>query len=187
MKPGDNVTLRSFGRFERATILRLRGDSARLRMSDGRERTVRASEVEVTGSTPTPMLPPRTPLAQPPILPPAPRLDVARAALAQAVARPFHPVPKEGAAPRSTAYLDWVREKPCAWCSSPPRSEAHHYGKRGKGTKTSDYLTVPLCRICHQRFHDSGALPDSTPAATREAFLQEQIRLLHLWIVSEPK
>lgn len=191
MKPGDKITVRSFGRLLKATVLRVRdrggdgGASIRVRLADGRERTVRAADVET--STPTPMLPPAPlgRLAPPPALPPAPRIDVARAALASVDPRPIRPVPKARPAARSKGYMEWVRGKPCASCAAGAPSEAHHYGPRGMGSKTSDYLTVPLCRRCHQRFHDSGALPGSTPERTREAFLAAQVALLHAWILRE--
>lgn len=51
-------------------------------------------------------------------------------------------------------YLEFMRGKPCSWCFAPPRSDPHHFGKRGKSQKCSDFYTVPLCRIHHDQFHD---------------------------------
>lgn len=59
---------------------------------------------------------------------------------------------------RNPKYLTWIRNLPCAACSSPSRNEAHHirgighFG--GVGRKASDYLTMPLCGLCHDRIHN---------------------------------
>lgn len=64
-------------------------------------------------------------------------------------------------AARDPAYLDFVRSHRCLvdGCRS-RRIEAHHFGKRAKGTKCSDYETVPLCTTHHREFHDRGAIGD---------------------------
>jgi len=51
-------------------------------------------------------------------------------------------------------YLDYVRDQPCMICSAPPPSDAHHFPQ---GRVRTDNLgkTVPLCRSCHQEYHQS--------------------------------
>lgn len=62
---------------------------------------------------------------------------------------------------RSSAYLTWVRTLPCVVCEG-PASDAHHLigvgNLRGMGTKTSDTLTMPVCRGCHTRIHNEPEL-----------------------------
>ena len=61
--------------------------------------------------------------------------------------------PKPEKPARAPHYLVFVRQLPCVSCGLQP-SEAHHFGPRGMGQKTDDYRAVPLCRTCHQKFHD---------------------------------
>jgi hypothetical protein len=71
---------------------------------------------------------------------------------------------------RSRRYLDWVRTLPCCWCGATP-SEASHHPKSGGGSvgmKTCDLRTVPLCRQCHEHFHQRGALSGMNGLQTRE-------------------
>jgi hypothetical protein len=92
-------------------------------------------------------------------------------------------IPKSKPA-RSQSYLDFVRSKRCCslGCSAGAPSEAHHYGPHGTGTKTSDYRTVPVCRACHQSFHDTGTLPCCDAAETRARFHEVQVALLVEWL-----
>ncbi len=64
---------------------------------------------------------------------------------------------------RSRKFLDFVRSLECFCCGAPPPSEASHYGGKGKsggmGLKADDLFTAPMCRACHQHWHDSGRLP----------------------------
>lgn len=63
---------------------------------------------------------------------------------------------------RDPAFLAFVRQHSCLverCCSR--RIEAHHFGKRAKGTKCSDYQTVPLCRDHHREFHDRGSIGET--------------------------
>ena len=53
---------------------------------------------------------------------------------------------------RNKKYLEFIRSHPCIICGN-PETDAHHirrqeYGS-GTGTKPHDYVTVPLCRYCH--------------------------------------
>lgn len=70
------------------------------------------------------------------------------------------PQPKPPKPPRSEAYLEWIRNKPCCNCDAPPRSDPHHEGEKGAGQKCSDFLAVPLCRKCHDTYTNKNALPD---------------------------
>jgi hypothetical protein len=57
---------------------------------------------------------------------------------------------------RSKAYLEWVATLPCCGCGQ-PADEAHHIIAAGlgggMGTKPSDFMTMPVCRICHDEIH----------------------------------
>jgi hypothetical protein len=59
---------------------------------------------------------------------------------------------------RSKEYLEFIRRRAClVGCAAPV--EAHHVNEKGKaatGKKTSDFRTVPLCRICHDSYHFLG-------------------------------
>ena len=96
--------------------------------------------------------------------------------------------PKE-ATVRSRSYLDFIRARPCAWCREHPPSEAHHWHEveGGMGLKCSDVWTVPLCRACHQRFHDTGSLTTACEDGSRRArefFRDRQRELLGLYVQS---
>jgi hypothetical protein len=83
---------------------------------------------------------------------------------------------------RNEAYLAYVRAKPCAGCAAPGPSDPHHYGLRGVAQKASDYQTTPLCRRCHDSFHDTRELPGRNVAETRGDLLAAQVALLVRWI-----
>ena len=58
---------------------------------------------------------------------------------------------------RSKAYLKWVKEQPCILCQA-PADDPHHIiatGDGGMGTKACDLLTMPVCRPCHNKIHDT--------------------------------
>ena len=66
------------------------------------------------------------------------------------------PTPRRGPW-RSRAYLDTVRAKPCCVCGADGPSDPHHIGplgSHGMGQQCADYYTVPLCRRCHDAWHD---------------------------------
>lgn len=91
------------------------------------------------------------------------------------------PRPKRGPI-RSATYLEFVAAHPCRACDAKPPSDAHHWGPtRGLGLKVSDVRTVPLCRRCHDHFHDHGHLYALDARTTREAFLRWQVDLLEEW------
>jgi len=86
---------------------------------------------------------------------------------------------------RNARHLRLVRALPCCYCAAPAPSDAHHWGPRGVGQKTSDYRTVPLCRRCHDGFHASGALGNMTAEDTRWFFLRTQVEILERRIEGE--
>lgn len=95
--------------------------------------------------------------------------------VAKAKASKLPPAPKRTrrrGPERSEAFLEFVRRKPCFRCGRRPRSHPHHFGKRGKGQKCSDFLTVPLCEGDHRYWHDKGTLPDA-PRADWLAWFRE--------------
>ena len=54
---------------------------------------------------------------------------------------------------RDNKRLDAIRSLPCCQCGVNPRSQAAHsnfgiHGK-GKGIKSDDKYTIPLCHSCH--------------------------------------
>lgn len=54
---------------------------------------------------------------------------------------------------RDNDRLDLIRGLSCCQCGKPPRSQAAHsnfgiHGK-GKGIKSDDRYTIPLCHSCH--------------------------------------
>jgi hypothetical protein len=60
---------------------------------------------------------------------------------------------------RDPAYLDFIRGRLCSFCFSAV-VEPHHVFKHfrgistgGIGRKGSDYLTLAVCRRCHDRIH----------------------------------
>jgi hypothetical protein len=99
----------------------------------------------------------------------------------QAVRAQLRAVPKPAGPTRSRGYLDHVRAQPCAGCRAPGPSDPHHWGPRGVGMKTDDHRTVPLCRRCHDTYHQTGSLPGMDPGTTRVLFLQRQVDLLVGW------
>ena len=58
---------------------------------------------------------------------------------------------------RNKRYLEYVRKLSCLMCGSVYGSDPHHIKGighfSGVGQKASDYLTMPLCRNCHEQMH----------------------------------
>ena len=60
---------------------------------------------------------------------------------------------------RNSAYLEFIRNRPCAFCAGQP-VDPHHALKRlrgisaaGLGQKGNDLLGIPACRRCHEQIH----------------------------------
>lgn len=80
---------------------------------------------------------------------------------------------------RSDRYLDFVRGKHCIGCAHPAPSDPHHWSPtRGISFKAPDYRTVPLCRRCHNHFHQHRQIPPHSIQDTRELMLNAQVELL---------
>ncbi len=61
--------------------------------------------------------------------------------------------------PRSRVYLDYIRSMPCLITKSEHEIVAHHvhiFKDGGMGIKPSDFRTVPLTPLEHQRLHQMG-------------------------------
>ena len=56
-----------------------------------------------------------------------------------------------------------VKELPCACCSLPGPSHAHHVNSHAMGAKASDFRTIPLCDL----HHDGGVPGESVHAGLR--------------------
>lgn len=121
---------------------------------------------------------PRTEQVPDPV--PLPAVPIAERRLAT-----LKPVPKPRAPTRSETFLAWVREKPCASCRMPGPSDPHHYGPRGMGQKTDDHRVVPLCRACHDHFHQHARLPYLDKQTTKTFLLQRQVDLLVEWLAKQ--
>lgn len=57
---------------------------------------------------------------------------------------------------RSRPYLNWVKKQPSALSGLPADDPHHLIGYNRQGVKCSDFLTFPLTRLEHTRFHDMG-------------------------------
>ncbi len=67
--------------------------------------------------------------------------------------------PRRSARVRDAAYMDWIRQQPCALGRRYRHKgtvHAHHAGPRGFGQKASDDTTIPLCAHHHTAWHDLG-------------------------------
>lgn len=52
-------------------------------------------------------------------------------------------------------HLHKIKSLPCSCCGQSGPSDAHHIREgQGIGQRASDWLTIPLCKSCHQG--DSG-------------------------------
>lgn len=66
----------------------------------------------------------------------------------------------------SSQYLDFVRTRPCCFCAQPV-TEPHHVFKRlrgiseaGMAQRGSDYLAIPVCRVCHDKLGNGSFQPN---------------------------
>lgn len=94
-------------------------------------------------------------------------------------------------------YVAFVKNQPCCGCgvagelTYEQRVDPHHYmeGEGGMGLKVSDWWTVPLCRACHDYFHDHRKLPcyadlehEIAVCESRAQIYRTQARLLGYWM-----
>jgi hypothetical protein len=86
------------------------------------------------------------------------------------------PKPQEPA--RSVPYMRWVKRHDCMHCGAFMPSDSDHYGDRGMGQKCSDFLTVALCRKCHDARTATNCLPGRTRAETHQIMLGAQAVLI---------
>lgn len=114
-----------------------------------------------------------------PDAPPASRPKLARKPSYERPAGKAQPKPSQPL--RDKRYLAYVREQPCCSCQSPGPSDPHHFGPHGMGQKTDDYRTSPLCRKCHDHWHDHGALPDMDRCESGMLLVMAQVRLMIGW------
>lgn len=86
--------------------------------------------------------------------------------------------PKPPGPHRDAEHLAHVRSLPCAYHTEVRGpSDPHHYGPRGKGQKTDDDRTVPLCRECHDQFHDRRTIGVMDVRQTREWILDQLLTI----------
>lgn len=83
-----------------------------------------------------------------------------------------------GSSLRNAGYLDYVRDQPCCSCGAPAPSDPHHWGTRGMGIKADDYCTLPLCRGCHNTWHQHQHVGHLGRTETERLFLRVQRDLL---------
>lgn len=96
---------------------------------------------------------------------------------------------------RNEGFLDYVRAHACCACLRSGPSVAHHFMENsgGMAMKVDDTFTVPLCKSCHDCWHDHRYLPCFKPEADEASFriavdrsralqYQAQARLLSTWI-----
>lgn len=175
LSPGQEVTVSGVSGGP-ATVVYVRGDSVRVRLTSGRERTVLLKRVtpkrESKALTVGPSYASRS-AAQPVIT-----LD-----------NPLHPLHGLRPVPKpitlhSEPYLAYVRKHPCCLCGATP-SEAHHWSHHGgvMGAKVDDYRTVPLCQEHHRYWHDHGTLPGMDRVESELYFMRHQRLLLVAWVV----
>ena len=60
---------------------------------------------------------------------------------------------------RSEKYLSFVRNQKCSYCDTEFRIDSHHVTGSYGSLKTSDFLTIPLCRGCHTMLENHFNIP----------------------------
>lgn len=86
------------------------------------------------------------------------------------------PKPKEPA--RSKPYMRWVKRHDCMNCGAFMPSDPDHYGDHGMAQKCSDFLTVALCRKCHDARTATNCLPGRSREETNRIMLGAQAMLM---------
>lgn len=148
-------------------MLYTKGDKARVRFSDGKERMVPVAKLDFGRSV----------AASPEREAPAPVKRVVNRGPARMEAQP-----KPEAPMRDEEHLTFVRGRSCCACGAAPPSDPHHYGPRGMGQKTHDLLVVPFCRACHDSFHAHRRIPGvmgcDTVEGTHLLMVETQVKLM---------
>lgn len=84
---------------------------------------------------------------------------------------------------RSQKRLNEIRKLPCVRCGQSPSQAAHSnsskHGK-GRGIKSSDAFTVPLCCVCHAAFDKFELGTRQESEAMFEQWLEKTERMLNL-------
>ncbi|WP_335954064.1 hypothetical protein [Acinetobacter higginsii] len=84
---------------------------------------------------------------------------------------------------RDAKRLEAIRKLHCVRCGSIPSQAAHSnsskHGK-GRGIKSSDTFTIPLCAICHALFDQFKLGTRQESEALFEGWLEKTERILNL-------
>ncbi|WP_288384613.1 hypothetical protein [uncultured Acinetobacter sp.] len=84
---------------------------------------------------------------------------------------------------RSAKRLNAIRKLPCVRCGGGPSQAAHSnsskHGK-GRGIKSSDAFTVPLCTSCHAAFDQYRLGTRQESEAMFEQWLEKTERMLKI-------
>lgn len=178
MTPGDSVRVTIGGRMHDAEVLYTRGVSVRVRLADGREKTVPVDRVRAASGAPPAR---RTGINDGP---PLPRDVDKRVAEVAALGLPrLTAVPKPKPPWRSSAYMAHVRTFPC--CVSAREfvraDEAHHHGPHAMSRKGPDWTCIPLSAHEHERFHMTGTFTGQTREETDAHAVRAQIECMTAW------
>lgn len=87
---------------------------------------------------------------------------------------------------RDPKFLEHQRTQPCLVCGQSAHDGlsvvAAHIGTAGRGVKSSDAETIPLCTICHDECHQHGemtTLSKRIELGTQREFLRAWAREQH--------
>ncbi len=190
MTPGDSVRVTIGGRMHDAEVLYTRGVSVRVRLADGREKTVPVDRVRAEKRSVAQALADAGFVvgAAIPRATTSVREEVdgilARGEPLPVLETPYAPqltaVPKPRPPWRSSAYMAHVRTFTC--CVSGYRAEeAHHHGKHAMSRKGPDWLCIPMAAHEHEHFHKTGTFRNMTREQTDKRAMQEQIDCMTAW------
>jgi hypothetical protein len=56
---------------------------------------------------------------------------------------------------RDRQYRQYIKTLPCCACGNSCWVDPAHTGPHGHGSKASDLLCIPLCRVCHDAYDRS--------------------------------
>jgi len=176
MTHGDSVRVTIGGRMHDAEVLYTRGVSVRVRLADGREKTVPVDRVRAERQrTVVEAVAEQTGEVVLGVEPPSWKPATTTFARVAPVA-----VPKPKPTWRSSAYMAHVRTFMCC-VSGDPAEEAHHHGPHAMGRKGPDWTCVPLSHAEHERFHRTGAFRGMTREETDAHAIKAQIECMTDW------